>query len=88
MRQCATAARLLPNPCHPRLPCHPSPAHSIPPPHPSPPPCSNGVVPDNQFYGMLMRAAGAHGDLDAVLGLQAEMGREGLRPCAVRACSL
>lgn len=42
----------------------------------------NGVVPDNQFYGMLMRAAGAHGDLDSVLGLQAEMRHEGLRPCA------
>lgn len=47
-------------------------------------PCSNGVVPDNQFYGMLMRAAGAHGDLDAVIGLQAEMRREGLQHCAVR----
>lgn len=45
--------------------------------------CSAGVEPDNQFYGMLMKAAGAHGDLEPVLGLQAEMEREGLHPCAV-----
>lgn len=32
---------------------------------------------------MLMRAVGAHGDLEAVLGLQAEMRRDGLQPCAV-----
>lgn len=41
------------------------------------------MEPDNQFYGMLMKAAGAGGDLDLVLGLQGEMERDGLRPCAV-----
>lgn len=66
----------------------PSAGPSTPPPPrplPAPPPCrSAGVAPDNQLYGMLMRAVGAGGDLDAVLGLQAEMAREGLRPCKVR----
>jgi pentatricopeptide repeat protein len=32
---------------------------------------------------MLMRAAGASGDLPLVLGLREEMQREGLKPCAV-----
>lgn len=48
--------------------------------------CSAGVEADNQFYGMLMRAAGSRGLLEPVLGLQAEMERDGLRPCAVRQC--
>ena len=45
--------------------------------------CSNGVEPDNQLYGMLIKAAGAAGDVDLALGLHDEMQREGLRPCTV-----
>ncbi|KAI3428088.1 hypothetical protein D9Q98_006471 [Chlorella vulgaris] len=40
-----------------------------------------GVEPDNQLFGMLMKAAGAAGDLDLVRGLRDEMQREGLTPC-------
>jgi pentatricopeptide repeat protein len=46
--------------------------------------CRSRVEADNQLFGMLMRAAGASGDLDLVLGLREEMLREGLRPCTVR----
>lgn len=42
------------------------------------------MEPDNQLFGMLMKAAGAAGDLDLVRGLRDEMQREGLTPCTVR----
>lgn len=45
--------------------------------------CRNRVEPDNQLYGMLMRAAGASGDMSLVLVLAEEMRREGLTPCTV-----
>ena len=41
------------------------------------------MEPDNQLYGMLMRAAGASGDMSLVLVLAEEMRREGLTPCTV-----
>ena len=45
--------------------------------------CRNRVEPDTQLYGMLMRAAGASGDMSLVLVLAEEMRREGLTPCTV-----
>lgn len=41
------------------------------------------MAPDNQLFGMLMKAAGASGNLQLVLDLHDEMEREGLRPCTV-----
>lgn len=41
----------------------------------------NGVSADSALYGVLMMAAGGARNLELTLDLQAEMEREGLRPC-------
>ncbi len=46
------------------------------------------MAPDNQMFGMLMKAAGASGNLQLVLDLHDEMEREGLKPCTVKRVGL